>query len=79
MVKFDLLTSGEPQFRSELKNDRGNFGIIFHELSNAAFRLALRYAGAEVAGVFTPKAGGRKSRGPAGRRFMQPQRKVRRL
>ena len=57
-----------PQFWTELKNDRSSFGMLFNELSNAVFRIALRCTGAEIdGGVQTPPAGGGKSRGPSGR------------
>ena len=59
-----------PQFWPEPKNDRNDFEMIFSELSNAAFRFSLRRPGAEIMGdVQTPPppAGGKKSRGPAGR------------
>ena len=43
--------------------------MIFDALSNAAYRVSLRGAGAEIEGGLNtpPPAGGGKSRGPAGR------------
>ena len=54
--------------------------MIFRELSNAVFRFVLRSAGAEIdgGGVQTPPPAGRgKSRGPAGRGLIAPDRRSR--
>ena len=44
--------------------------MIFNELSNAAFRFALRAQEPRYTGLQTPPSGGGKSRGPAGRGFI---------